>query len=165
MSIVEELEQIRDAHDGILYPQNVVDFARDESTELHSKFEWDDTVAGENYRIWQARKVIRALVTIIPHKNEPIQVQTYVSMYADRYYQEEKRPEENVEKREMTGGYRYMVDVLSTPALRSDLLSEALAEFESWERKYHMIVELVEIFEAAKTVKQKKALMPVPVSA
>jgi len=158
MSIIEELEQIREANDGILYPQSVVDFARDENTELHSKFEWDDTVAGESYRVWQARKVIRALVTIIPQKNsEPYEVQTYVSMSADRYQGEEKR--ENV------GGYRCMVDVLSTPDLRSTLLEEALAEFEVWERKYQMISELVEIFTAAKTAKQKLALVPVPVPA
>jgi len=158
MSVIEELEQIREANGGILYPQSVVDFARDESTELHSKFEWDDTVAGENYRVWQARKVIRALVTIIPQKNsEPYEVQTYVSMSTDRYQGEEKR--ENV------GGYRCMVDVLTSPDLRNTLLEEALAEFEGWERKYHMISELVEIFAAAKTAKQKLALVPVSVPA
>ena len=159
MSIIDELEQIREENGGILHPQKVVDFARDESTELHSKFEWDDTAAAENYRVWQARKVIRALVTIIPHKNEPYEVQTYVSMTADRYQGE------GTEKRELTGGYRYMVDVLSTPDLRNTLLEEALAEFESWERKYHMIAELVEIFAAAKTAKQKLALVPVSVPA
>lgn len=154
MSVLEELEQIREANGGILYPQSVVDFARDESTELHSKFEWDDTIAGENYRIWQARKVIRALVSIIPQKDrEPYEVQTYVSMSADRYQGEEKR--------DLIGGYRYMVEVLSTPDLRESLVSEALAEFEQWERKYQTITELAEIFAAAKTVKQKKALEPV----
>jgi hypothetical protein len=157
MTVVEELEQIREANGGMLYPKSVVDFARDENTELHSKFEWDDTIAGENYRIWQARKVIRAVVTIIPHKNEPYEVQTYVNMAADRYQGEEKR--------DTIGGYRCLVDVLSTPALRNTLLEEALAEFESWERKYQMISELVEIFAAAKTVKQKAALIPVSIPA
>jgi hypothetical protein len=158
MSVSEELEKIREANNGILYPQSVVDFARDPSTELHSKFEWDNTVAGENFRIWQARKVIRALVTIIPHKNnEPFEVQTYVSMSVDRHRGEEKN--ENI------GGYRYMIDVLSTPDLRESLLSDALAEFELWERKYKIITELAEVFAAAKTVKQKTALVPITVRA
>ena len=161
MSIIEELEQIREASGGLLHPQKVGDFARDESTALHSRFEWDDTAAGESYRVWQARKVIRALVTIIPQKNrESYEVQTYVSMSADRYTETD-----STDKRELTAGYRYMVDVLSTSDLRSTLLEEALAEFESWERKYHMIAELVEIFAAAKTAKQKLALVPVSVSA
>jgi hypothetical protein len=158
MSVLEELEQIRKANDGMLYPQSVVDFARDETTDLHSKFEWDDTIAGENYRIWQARKVIRAVVTIIPRKNsDPIEVQTYVSMSADRY--QGGTPRENV------GGYRYMVEVLSSQELRETLVSEALAEFELWERKYQTIAELAEIFAAAKTAKQKLALVPVTVPA
>ena len=155
MTVVEELEQIRESNDGILYPQSVVDFARNEETALHDKFEWDDTVAGENYRVWQARKIIRAVAILIPRQNEPIQA--YVSMVADRYQGEGE------EKQEKVGGYRYMVDVLSTPDLRETLLSEALAEFEMWERKYTMITELADIFAAAKTAKQKLALVPVPV--
>ena len=157
MTVVEELEQIRESNDGILYPQSVVDFARNEGTELHDKFEWDDTVAGENYRVWQARKIIRAVAILIPRQNEPIQA--YVSMVADRYQGEGE------EKQEKVGGYRYMVDVLSTPDLRETLLSEALAEFEMWERKYTMITELADIFAAAKTAKQKLSLVPVPVPA
>lgn len=155
MTVIEELEQIRESNDGILYPQSVVDFARNEGTELHDKFEWDDTVAGENYRVWQARKIIRAVAILIPRQNEPIQA--YVSMVADRYQGEEKQ--------EKVGGYRCMVDVLSTPDLRERLLSEALAEFEMWERKYQVITELADIFAAAKTAKQKLALVPVPVPA
>jgi len=155
MTVVEELEQIRESNDGILYPQSVVDFARNEETALHDKFEWDDTVAGENYRVWQARKIIRAVAILIPRQNEPIQA--YVSMVADRYQGEGE------EKQERVGGYRCMVDVLSTPNLRETLLSEALAEFEMWERKYTMITELADIFAAAKTAKQKLALVPVPV--
>ena len=155
MTVIEELEQIRESNDGILYPQSVVDFARNEDTDLHDKFEWDDTVAGENYRVWQARKIIRAVAILIPRQNEPIQA--YVSMVADRYQGEEKQ--------EKVGGYRCMVDVLSTPDLRERLLSEALAEFEMWERKYQVITELADIFAAAKTAKQKLALVPVPVPA
>ena len=157
MTVVEELEQIRESNDGILYPQSVVDFARNEETALHDKFEWDDTVAGENYRVWQARKIIRAVAILIPRQNEPIQA--YVSMVADRYQGAGE------EKQEKVGGYRCMVDVLSTPDLRETLLSEALAEFEMWERKYTMITELADIFAAAKTAKQKLSLVPVPIPA
>lgn len=42
--------------------QQIVDKARDESTELHKCFEWDDAVAGEKYRLVQARYVVCHLV-------------------------------------------------------------------------------------------------------
>lgn len=157
MSIEQELEQIRENNNGLLRPRSVVDFARDEGTELHSKFEWDDSLAGENYRIWQARKIITAMVTIIPRKNEPIEVQTYVSMINDRYAK-------GSGDEQFVGGYRSIIEVLKTPDLRRSLLQEAMDEHEIWEKKYQTIVELVDIFNAAKTVKQKLALQPEPIS-
>jgi hypothetical protein len=44
---------------GQLTPQAVVDVARDPDSPLHSRFEWDDTVAGEAYRRHQAQELIR----------------------------------------------------------------------------------------------------------
>lgn len=46
---------------GMLTPVNVVDAARSEDHPLHSRFEWDDAVAGERYRLDQARQLIRVV--------------------------------------------------------------------------------------------------------
>ena len=40
-------------------PAQIVDMARDSSTELHKCFEWNDTVAAEKYRLEQARHQTR----------------------------------------------------------------------------------------------------------
>lgn len=45
---------------GKLTPQCVVDEARDPAHPLHSRFEWDDSVAGEMYRRQQASGLIRS---------------------------------------------------------------------------------------------------------
>lgn len=149
MTISEELEQIRENNGGILYPESVVEYARDPDTELHARFDWDDSTAAEKYRLWQARKIIvSVMVHVIP--KEPREIQAYVSLKSDRY-----------QKDELTGGYRFLVDVLQTPSLRKTLLEEAMEAFESWQTKYQDIKELVEIFDAAKTVKQKAALSPI----
>jgi hypothetical protein len=55
-----ELEKVRALH-GALVPQSVVDEARPEESPLHPAFEWDDSVAAENHRQWQARNLIRAV--------------------------------------------------------------------------------------------------------
>ena len=54
--IMDELELIQ-AMDpaGLLDPRRVVDYARDPDTALHSKFEWDDSLAAEQRRLRQAR--------------------------------------------------------------------------------------------------------------
>lgn len=55
-----ELLAVRERY-GDLTPANVVDAARDEDHPLHGRFEWDDAVAGEKYRLAQARQLIRVV--------------------------------------------------------------------------------------------------------
>lgn len=54
----DELLTVRAQH-GKLTPQLVVDTARDPEHPLHSRFEWDDAVAGEAWRRQQAHELIR----------------------------------------------------------------------------------------------------------
>lgn len=54
----DELLAVRSQH-GRLTPQLVVDAARDPGHPLHSRFEWDDAVAGEAWRRQQAHELIR----------------------------------------------------------------------------------------------------------
>jgi hypothetical protein len=46
---------------GSLTPELVVDTARDPGHPLHDKFEWDNDLAGEAYRLGQARTLIRTV--------------------------------------------------------------------------------------------------------
>ena len=147
MTVIEELEQIRSEHGGILYPSDVVEYAKDSNTELHQRFDWDDSSAAHQYRLWQARHIINVHVTVL--KRDDIKVDTYVSLRADR--------NDGCER-----GYRSMIEVMSNPLLRSTLLEEAMRDFERWEEKYKSIQELADIFAAAKTVKQKRDLVPAP---
>src|SRR4030042_4975195 len=44
--------------DGEIKPRDVVAEAKDEASPLHKYFEWDDKVAGDGYRLTQARDLI-----------------------------------------------------------------------------------------------------------
>lgn len=55
-----ELEAIRE-RDGIVRPAAVVDASRPDDATLHPIFEWDDFLAAERHREWQARQIIRAV--------------------------------------------------------------------------------------------------------
>jgi hypothetical protein len=141
--IQQELELIRSQHGGVLRPEDVVKFARDERTALHSEFEWDDRKASAEYRLWQARTVIRVAVTVLPSphsSDEP--VRAYVSIVSDRV-----RP---------GGGYRALADVMSSEEQRAELLNEAIGEVKRWRRKYERLKELVPIFRAIDRVEQKQ---------
>src|SRR5438105_923153 len=47
--------------DGGITPSAVVEDARPEEAPLHCAFEWDDSLAGEEWRQHQARNLIRAV--------------------------------------------------------------------------------------------------------
>ena len=100
-----ELETIRRKHKGILNPKDVVQFARNSDTALHQEFEWNDKIAGDAYRILQAREVIRTRVTVLRPNTEP--VRAYVSLPNDR-------------KRD--GGYREINEVLANDTWREQSL-------------------------------------------
>ena len=95
------------------------EFARDESTALHNKFEWDDATASHEYRLEQARRIIRVFVRCYQEGKAPIRA--YVSLMADR--------------KEPGGGYRLLDDVLADATRRAALLEEALAELGEAGRK------------------------------
>jgi len=56
----EELEKIKDKHSK-LTPQIIVEEASKHTSKLHKYFEWDDSVAGEKFRIHQARLLMCAI--------------------------------------------------------------------------------------------------------
>lgn len=58
-----ELERIYAEH-GELKPSVIVDESRPKEAPLHPAFEWRDKVAAEEYRLWQARQIVRCVHVI-----------------------------------------------------------------------------------------------------
>lgn len=58
-TIRQELERLE--VNGRLTPEQVVEAARDETSPLHTLFEWDDEKASHKYRLDQARSLIRSV--------------------------------------------------------------------------------------------------------
>jgi hypothetical protein len=136
VTIQEELEYIRIQNGGLLDPVKVVAYARNSETALHHKFEWDDSVAAEQYRIWQARKIISLELTIVQGiKSESVSIRTYSSLSDDRRGEEAR-------------GYRLSMDILSDEDLTQRLLEEARQEMRLFRRKYEKLKELSKVFEA-----------------
>lgn len=54
------LQDMYERH-GRLTPAIIVDESRAEDAPLHKRFEWDDTVAAEQYRFLQAARIIRSV--------------------------------------------------------------------------------------------------------
>lgn len=130
MTVKEELDFIASKHRGTIKPEDVVSFARNPKTSLHSHFTWNDGEAATAHRLWQARQVIRVHVVTIEGTNE--NVRAFVSLKSDRGVR----------------GYRRTVDVLSDEELRNTLLSEAKDEMQSFVKKYKTLNELTPVIRA-----------------
>ena len=133
--VILEIERIRQNSGGTLNPVVVVREAQSESSVLHDYFEWDDTRAAYEFRLEQARKLIRIRVRQIPDgPEEP--VRAYVSLRDDRG----------------RNGYRSITDVMSDDRLREKLLAEARCDMSLFRQKYAVLSELAQVFEAMDAV-------------
>jgi hypothetical protein len=99
MSLREELEALY-ARNSRLTPADVVEAARPEGAPRHDRVEWDDEIAGEQYRISQARDLIRRVrIRIEDENDEPISIPRFVSIPrpdATRSYMPVEEVRENV---------------------------------------------------------------------
>lgn len=125
-----ELERIRVANDGTLRPRDVVQESRPEDATLHPCFEWDDQVAAEQYRENQARSVIRSVRVIRTDQPDRPAQPIYLHVRADD-------PKEQ--------RYLRTMDALSDEEMRARVLTEALAQLQSWQRKYGQLQELADL--------------------
>jgi hypothetical protein len=126
--IYQELERIRIQYGGMLKPEYVEKEARDPKNPLHKRFEWDDKKAGYQYRLYQARQLIRVSIVFIgDDDDEPIKA--YWSYMDDRTNRN-------------GGGYTAMIDILQDDERYQSMLMEAKKELDVFRKKYKMIKEL-----------------------
>jgi hypothetical protein len=124
---------------GTITPERVVEAARDPKSPLHSRFTWENDEAAHQWRLQQARQLIRVCVSVVPGTN--VNERVFVSLSRD--------------SQKEGGGYRVTADVLSDAELRAELLSEALKELDAFKHKYARLSELSLVFSAiAKTNKK-----------
>jgi hypothetical protein len=74
----DHLQAIRDQH-GALTPVLVVETARDPEHPLHSRFEWDDSIAAEKWRLEQAGQLLR-VVKLPTDPSRPDDLRAFVAV-------------------------------------------------------------------------------------
>lgn len=125
----DELERIRTRHNGRLEPEWVVHEAKLARNPLHDLFEWDDNVAAQNYRVDQARGIIRSIDVVVEEVEQPKAVRAFVSVVRDR-----------------DRSYTSVSHAMSDPVLRKQVLADAWAALEAWRKRYAELDELAAVF-------------------
>lgn len=131
------LRDIAAKHNGQLLPETVVAEARNPKHPLHDRFTWDNTEAAHQWRLQEARMLIRVCVEIVGNGLDPSPV--FVSLSTDR---------------QSGRGYRVTADVMSDSDMRQQLLKDALFELNCFQRKYSQLRQLADVFAAIRKVRK-----------
>ena len=126
------------ARQNTLNAVTLVDVSRDPKAPLHDEFEWDDSIAGEEWRKEQARHIIAHLIHV-EVKNEIPEHRAFFKIEKD------------------SGNYIPFETIVRNEDTRQQLLDQALKEFASFRRKYAALTELAKAFdELESAIKQTK---------
>jgi hypothetical protein len=139
----EELERLKEqsGKDGI-DPVDVVNAARNRKSVLHGFFEWDDSKAAEEFRLEQARRLVRHVLVIYQDDGKQLgPTRMFINLKGERH------------KNEAT--YIPVMSVLSDAEKRQRLLNQCLAELESVRQRYMELVELSNVFREIDRAKAK----------
>ena len=135
------IENLTKKHGGVT-PKLLVNESRDKRALLHDCFEWNDGIAAEEYRLEQARHILRVIV-VLPEEDDndekpPIKIRAFVPV------------KENNETHFVTIG-RAMGD----EDLRQQVLKQALDDLIAWKQKYKNLQEFKCVIKSINQLKLK----------
>jgi hypothetical protein len=122
---------------GRLTTRLVVNAAKPATSPLHSFFEWNNSIAAEKFRLTQAALLIRTVKVIVTMPDlTPREIRAYVA------------PARGF-------GYVTIVNAMSQKEMREQLLAQAKLDLEAFHRRYEMLHELAEVFDAIQSMVKK----------
>lgn len=127
----EQLLAVRDKYGGVLKPEYVVEAAQPPAHPLHSRFEWDNAIAGPLYRRKQAQELIQSVKIVYKEatENEPSS--------SVRFFQSIRRDTGFV--------YEPINEIAHDPVAAEILLREAKREWMALYRRFGHLREFIEM--------------------
>jgi len=140
--VFAELMRISKANRGNLTPEAVLKNARSESSPIHDRFTWDNTVAGERYRLIEAAMLIRTVkVSVEMHDQDDLIVtRAFVNVASNA----RDRDDDTC----ASGVYVPIEVALKVDDYRTQMLENAGRELGAFRRKYAVLKEMAGVFEA-----------------
>lgn len=134
------MDEIREEH-GRLTPPIVLAVASDPTHPLHHRFEWDDTVAGERYRLQQAHGLITEVR--VEYRAASGSVEAVRAFHAIRAADRSEYD------------YQPIEDVMSDPLRRKILMADMKRQIDELVARYERIDEFWQSLR--KVARRKKA--------
>lgn len=114
-------------------PKQIAGYAEEHpESELHKCFTWDNDIAADKYRLFEARQIqcnLKITYTKDDSESKPQMIRAF--------FRTDTKPE---------SGYKQTVNILRNENEYQGMLLVAKNELKSFERKYAMLTELEDIF-------------------
>jgi len=128
--------------------EDLVEDARQASAPTHDFFEWDDTEAAAQYRLNQARYLLRSIHVVVEHNERETETRAFVRVNVQ---------EQDKEVRRVYTSVQY---ALSEDQLRAQVIEEALRQLENWRKRWAEYDELATVFSAVDKARALLVLEP-----
>jgi len=140
-SIGARLEKIAKRNKGKLDPHDVVDDAKNKRSPLHPNFEWDDTKAAEQHRLFQARYLIGSIVEVNVHTQKETRSFVNVTTVTD--------DDGNLLR---ARSYAPIETAMTDPSLRQRVLGTVKRQLTTVLRQHADLEELASVYEAVEAI-------------
>lgn len=135
--VIEEVMDVKTKYG--LTAETLLKTARRKSSLLYGFFDWDDSSAGEKWRLQQARGFINEIKIVVEDKELYAFESVTVSV-------EDENPKSSVKKATTQREYKSIVEIMSKEEYRVQLVQRALAEATYWKERHFELNELQSIF-------------------
>lgn len=119
----EFLWKLKEENGDVLTSAQIVEKAKPKNSPIHDYFEWDDTTAGEKWRLWQARNLIGRIEIIVVSDGKEDQIRAFHNISVQEGEEHER-------------GYVTLRDVQKNENYFEIVLENALNEIKSWQKRY-----------------------------
>jgi len=130
-----------------LTAENLLEKAKIKDSPLHDLFDWNNTEAGEKWRLHQARVLINEVKIIVGNR----EMYAFENIKISVSNREENSKED---KEEYSRCYKPIVEILSNEDYRRQVIESALENITYWKEKHSDFAELKPIFVSIERVKK-----------
>lgn len=125
-SVGEEFEKME--KEGVaVTPSTIVLRAAPETSTLHSYFTWDNAVAADNFRKWEARSLVNHLIVVTPHGEGEKRQKSHYSCTISNEDEDTEQPDRE---------YLSVQVVQREEALRRQVHVKAWSELKAWAARW-----------------------------
>jgi hypothetical protein len=144
--VIDEVLEVQKIYG--LTAENLLRKASKKSSSLYEFFDWDNSSAGEKWRLGQARNIINEIKIIVDDK-EMYAFENVNVIIKDNEIQKNKISKFGIRE------YKPIVEIMNNEDYKNQLIQRALAEAIYWKNRHAQLIELNPIFVSIDTEKKK----------